>query len=84
MFKEEKPNTFYIEKVDADVVYGTLADGNCGSIDHVFSLKTSVTYLQSEMGMILSGSPGYLTGSPLLVGEKYYAQIDDDGALEDF
>lgn len=50
------------------MVYGKLKPKDCAT-PFTFNLKTSVTYLQSEKGRVYSGSPGYLRGSPVLIGK---------------
>ena len=55
-----------ISDFKVELVYGQIAL-NCEA-PHTFNLKTSVTYLENADGRIYSGSPGYLHGSPVLIG----------------
>ena len=49
-----------------DLVYGQLTL-ECEEL-HMFNLQTSLSYFENEDSRKLSGSPGYLRGSPVLVG----------------
>ena len=64
---DEVANSFEITDFIVDVVYGELTEA-CDVV-HTFNLKTSVNYYESETGWRYSGNPGYLRGSPLLIGK---------------
>lgn len=44
---------------------------------HTFNLKTSVTYLESKVGRKFSGSPGYLRGKPVIIGDLKKVEVLD-------
>ncbi len=64
---ETEPNQFVISDFKVELVYGKISL-DC-STTHTFNLKTSITYLESENGRIFSGSPGYLHGAPVMIGQ---------------
>lgn len=45
---------------------------------HTFNIKTSVTYLESKASRKLSGSPGYLRGKPVLIGQVERVEVTDE------
>ena len=73
-------NSYFIKDFKVDVVYGKI-ELEC-SESYTFNLKTSVTYLQNEGDRVFSGSPGYLRGSPVLIGETYFPDLveEEDGS----
>ena len=71
-------NQFTITKLVVDVVYGSLADGNCNPL--VLTQKTSVQFMQSEGSRQYSGSPGYIKGRPILFAKAQdLTKLDDSG-----
>ena len=42
--QEQLANTFFIERIEVDVVYGDIKEFTCNK-GHTFSIKTSLTYL---------------------------------------
>jgi len=68
-------NSFSINKFEVEVVYGKISL-DCAT-DYHFNLKTSVTYLESSDGRIYSGSPGYLLGSPVLIGQTDTVEVTE-------
>ena len=76
----ETANSYFIKDFKVDVVYGKI-ELEC-SESYTFNLKTSVMYLQNEGDRVFSGSPGYLRGSPVLIGETYFPDLveEEDGS----
>lgn len=73
-FKQNAANSFIIEDFEIDLVYGSLSidcevAGVTNDYVHTFNIKTSVTYLESKSSRKLSGSPGYLRGKPVIIGQ---------------
>ena len=80
VFFDQSPSTanqFSIRDFVVDVVYGKLTQ-DCAK-PFTFNLKTSVIYLQDERGRAYSGSPGYLRGSPILVGKTSTITVSNAG-----
>ena len=65
---ELKNNQFFIDRVDVDLVYGNIGGLACVDSNRAFTIKTSITYLQENLGRRLSGAPGYLSDQPLIIG----------------
>jgi len=68
-------NQFVISRIVVDVVYGQTPK-TCGSINPI-QLKTSLTYLAElaagqniSTAHIVSGTPGYVKGSQILIAEE--------------
>lgn len=79
-------NAFVIKEMLVDVVYGKTESDACTTPKH-YELKTSLTYLQydaaSKLAYRYSGAPGYIKGSPLLIGVKTPDTIlNDNGSQE--
>ena len=69
-----------------DLVYGSLQNGCDDTYIHTFNVKTSVTYLEDKDSRKLSGSPGYLRGMPVIIGQVEKVPITDESgstSLED-
>jgi archaellum biogenesis ATPase FlaH len=60
----------------ADVVYGSLADGNCTT--SVLTQKTSVQFFGNETSRQYAGSPGYIKGRPILFANSKEVTYKDD------
>ena len=73
---EDTANAFEITDFIVDLIYGELTEA-C-DVMHTFNLKTSVSYLENETGRSYAGSPGYLRGSPLLIGQTEEVYIDNE------
>ena len=68
-------NQFFISRVVVDVVYGQTPK-TCSSINPI-QLKTSLTYLAElvagqniSTAHLVSGTPGYIKGSPILIAKE--------------
>ena len=66
-FAQAATNAYRVKNFEIDLVYGQLTL-DCDAL-HMFNLQTSLTFLENENSRKLSGSPGYLRGSPVLVGQ---------------
>ena len=65
----DKANSFFIKNLYVDVVYGEIAQLCEEKV--TFNLRTSVTYTENaELSRVYSGSPGYLRGSPVMIGKQ--------------
>lgn len=68
---EENPavvNSFFVTDLVVDMVYGQITR-DCAE-PNTFSLKTSVLYTNKGVeGRRYSGSPGYIRGTPVLIGQ---------------
>ena len=86
-FKQGATNSYQIESFKVDIVYGSLTKDCDDDYKHTFNIKTSVTYLENVGGRKLSGSPGYLRGKPVIIGDiKKEEVVDPDSSatsLED-
>ena len=72
-------DSYKIDKVDVDVVYGSWT--SCTE-DFTATVKTSLTYLESQYARINSGNPGYILGKPLLIGTlETYEETLSDGSI---
>jgi Protein of unknown function (DUF1619) len=65
------PNEFIIKKVMADVVYGSI--NSCDA--RVITQKTSVMFIENQFSKLNSGTPGYIKGKPILLGNKPVTKI---------
>ena len=83
-FQQNAVNSYTIEEFEVDLVYGSV-EKKCTE-DHTFNIKTSVTYLENRTSRRLSGSPGYLRGKPVIVGQVEKVEVTDESgstSLED-
>ena len=75
-FKQsEAANSFVIESFEADLVYGTMEKKCDEEYMHTFNIKTSVLYLENKDSRKLSGSPGYLRGKPVIIGQVEKTEV---------
>lgn len=58
------------------MVYGSIKR-DCDE-DHTFNIKTSVQYLENRESRKLSGSPGYLRGKPVIIGQVDKVEVTDE------
>ena len=85
-FKESSTNAYEIVDFNVDIVYGSKEKKCDEEYIHTFNLKTSVTYLESKNSRKLSGSPGYLRGEPVIIGNVELVEYTDESgstSLED-
>ena len=73
---ETTANSFLIKDFKVDIIYGEISLDCDATEKYTFNLKTSVTYLQNEGDRVYSGSPGYLRGSPVIIGETFFPPVD--------
>ena len=79
-------NSYVIESFEADLVYGNLEKKCDEEYMHTFNIKTSVQYLENKDSRKLSGSPGYLRGKPVIIGQVDKVEVTNEGgstSLED-
>ena len=86
-FKQsDAANSYVIESFEADLVYGSLEKKCDEEYMHTFNIKTSVQYLENKDSRKLSGSPGYLRGKPVIIGQVEKVEVATEGgstSLED-
>ena len=75
------PNIFLIEDVKVDIVYGK-ATSFVTKDPYVFNLKTSVQFVENDHSLTYSGSPGYIKGNPLLIGQPLSPPASDAGTVD--
>lgn len=73
----QEANTFFIERVEVDVVYGDVKELTC-NVEHTFSVKTSLTYLADETAHVRQGLPGVTYGYPIPVA--FFCTQNEDGS----
>ena len=76
-FEQGSTNSFSLKEFEVDLVYGKLTQ-DCAA-PHTFNLQTSLTFLENKSSRKLSGSPGYLRGSPVLVGQTETVSFQEPG-----
>jgi hypothetical protein len=85
-FQEKQTNSFSISRVGVDLVYGQTPASGCSTPINPKQVKTSLTYLQDQSqsqpstptSHLVSGSPGYKKGSPILIAKRQVVSVPLD------